>query len=50
MKYKVFIVDDEPVARRGIRVRLKSLADFVVLDDCEDGEAALNAIRLHEPE
>ncbi|HLN98810.1 MAG TPA: hypothetical protein VK208_10145 [Pyrinomonadaceae bacterium] len=50
MKYKVLIVDDEPLARRGIRACLKPLSDFVVLDDCEDGEAALNAIRLHEPE
>jgi two-component system LytT family response regulator len=50
MKYKVLIVDDEPLARRGIRARLKSLSDFEVLDDCEDGEAAIKAIRLHRPE
>jgi len=50
MKYKVLIVDDEPLARRGIRARLKPLADFEVLDDCEDGEAALKVIRLHRPD
>lgn len=50
MKYKVLIVDDEPLARRGIRARLKPLSDFVVMDDCEDGEAGLKAIRRHQPD
>lgn len=50
MKYKVLIVDDEPLARRGIRARLKPLSDFEVLDDCEDGEAGIKAIRLHRPD
>ena len=50
MKYKVLIVDDEPLARRGIKARLKPHSDFVVADDCEDGEAGLKAIRLHRPD
>lgn len=50
MKYKVLIVDDEPLARRGIRARLKSLSDFILLDDCEDGVAALTAIRRDRPD
>lgn len=50
MKYKVLIVDDEPLARRGIRARLKPFPDFIVLDDCEDGEAGIKAIRLHQPD
>ena len=50
MKYKVLIVDDEPLARRGIRARLKLLSDFTVLEDCEDGEAGIKAIRSHEPD
>lgn len=50
MKYKVLIVDDEPLARRGIRARLKPLSDLEVLDDCEDGESAIKAIRLHHPD
>ena len=49
-KYKVLIVDDEPLARRGIRARLDSLSDFILLDDCEDGVAALKAIRRHQPD
>jgi len=50
MKYKVVIVDDEPLARRGIRARLKPFSDFTVLEDCEDGVAGLAAIRRHDPD
>ena len=50
MNYKVLIVDDEPPARRGVRARLKSFSDFTVLEDCEDGLAALDAIRRHAPD
>jgi two-component system LytT family response regulator len=50
MKYKVLIVDDEPLARRGIRARLEPLSDFILLDDCEDGIAALKTIRRHQPD
>src|SRR5215831_1778320 len=50
MKYKVLIIDDEPLARRGIRARLKPFSDFVVLEDCEDGVAGIKAIRRHNPD
>ena len=50
MKYKVLIVDDEPLARRGIRLRLKAYPDFVILDDCEDGLSAIEAIEKHAPD
>ena len=50
MKHKVLIVDDEPLARRGVRARLESLPDFTLLDDCEDGVAGLKAIRRHQPD
>src|SRR5262245_2367352 len=50
MKYKVLIVDDEPLARRGIRARLNPLSDFVVVKDCEDGVAGVKAIRRHKPD
>ena len=50
MKYKTLIIDDEPLARRGIRARLKSFSDFTVLEDCEDGVAGLAAIRRHDPD
>jgi two-component system LytT family response regulator len=50
MNYKVLIVDDEPLARRGIRARLKSFSDFTVLEDCEDGVTAISAIKRHKPD
>jgi len=37
----VLIVDDEPLARRGIRTRLARHADVVCIDECRDGEEAL---------
>jgi two-component system LytT family response regulator len=46
----VLIVDDEPLARRGIRARLKAFPDIDILGDCEDGERAVEAIRTHSPE
>jgi len=50
MKYKVLIVDDEPLARRGIRARLKAVPNLLILDDCEDGISGLKAIRRHQPD
>jgi two-component system, LytTR family, response regulator len=50
MKYKVLIIDDEPLARRGVRARLKPFSDFVILEDCEDGVAGIKAIRRHNPD
>src|SRR5690349_21270052 len=50
MKHKVVIIDDEPLARRGIRARLKSFPDFTVVEDCEDGFAGLEAIKRHAPD
>ncbi len=47
---RVLIVDDEPLARRGIRARLKAFPDITILEDCEDGESALEAIRTQAPE
>jgi DNA-binding LytR/AlgR family response regulator len=49
-EYKVLIVDDEPSARRGIRVRLRAYSDFSIVADCENGVTALEAIRRHAPD
>ena len=50
MKYKVLIVDDEPLARRGVRAHLKPFSDFSVIGECEDGPAAIEAISRHAPD
>ncbi|HEY0139883.1 MAG TPA: LytTR family DNA-binding domain-containing protein [Thermoanaerobaculia bacterium] len=41
---RVLIVDDEPIARRGILQRLRGEADLEVVGECGDGAAAIDAI------
>jgi len=47
---RVLVVDDEPLARRGIIKRLASHADMHVIGEAGDGEAALSAIAAHAPQ
>lgn len=47
---RVLIVDDEPLARRGIRARLKEHADIEVVGECEDGKSAIQAIVSASPD
>jgi len=41
---RVLIVDDEPIARRGIRQQLRGEAGLEVIGECGDGAAAIEAI------
>ncbi|HTW84480.1 MAG TPA: LytTR family DNA-binding domain-containing protein [Candidatus Sulfotelmatobacter sp.] len=41
---RVLIVDDEPLARRGIALRLGRFADIEIVGECGDGKAAVEAI------
>lgn len=47
---RVLIVDDEPIARRGIRQRLRGEADLEVIGECGDGAAAIDAITETAPD
>jgi two-component system LytT family response regulator len=49
-KLRALIVDDEPLAREGIRIHLEDEPDFQVVDECGDGEGAVNAIRELRPD
>ncbi|MEZ4585525.1 MAG: LytTR family DNA-binding domain-containing protein [Gemmatimonadales bacterium] len=40
----VLIVDDEPLARRGVRVRLERAGEVEVVGECESGREAVRAI------
>ena len=42
---RTLIVDDEPLSRRRIRDLLEGEADFVLVGECGDGEAAMAALR-----
>jgi two-component system LytT family response regulator len=46
----VLIVDDEPIARRGIRQQLKGEADLEVIGEYGDGAAAVDAITELAPD
>lgn len=41
---RVLIVDDEPLARRGVRARLRNFSDVEIVDECGDGESAVESI------
>ena len=46
---RVIIVDDEPLARRGIRARLDRAGGFSVVAECSTGREAVVAIREQAP-
>ena len=47
---RVLIVDDEPIARRGIRQRLRGEADLEIIGEYGDGAAAIEAITELAPD
>jgi two-component system LytT family response regulator len=46
----VAIVDDEPLARRGVRARLAAFPELQIVAECADGAAAVKAVRELAPE
>ena len=48
--WRTVIVDDEPLAREGIRARLVTLGGFDVVDECGSGRDAILAIRARQPD
>jgi len=47
---RTLIVDDEPLARRGVRQLLAPYEDFVVAGECRDGREAVRAISTLKPD
>lgn len=47
---RALIVDDEPLARRGIRQLLEREPDMVVVGECRDGRAAVEALDTLAPD
>jgi two-component system, LytTR family, response regulator len=47
---RTLIVDDEPLARRGIRQLLAPYADVVVVGECRDGREAAHALATLSPD
>ena len=48
-KIRVLIVDDEPLAREGIRMRLDREPDIEVIGECSNGREAVAAIKRDAP-
>jgi two-component system LytT family response regulator len=49
-RIRVLIVDDEPLARQGIRLELEREPDVDVIGECADGPQAVTAIRDLKPD
>ncbi|MCR6662135.1 MAG: LytTR family DNA-binding domain-containing protein [Luteimonas sp.] len=47
---RVIIVDDEPLARRGLEIRLGDHADVEIVGQFGDGASAITALRAHRPD
>ncbi|HZS10544.1 MAG TPA: LytTR family DNA-binding domain-containing protein [Blastocatellia bacterium] len=48
-KIRALIVDDEPIARAGLRTLLAAEPDFEVIGECRNGREAVKAIREQAP-
>jgi len=47
---RALIVDDEPLARRGVRQLLAPYADIVVVGECRDGSEAVRSLATLKPD
>jgi len=47
---RTLIVDDEPLARRGILLRLRKFKDIEVVGECGDGASAVKKILMLAPD
>ncbi len=50
MPLSTIIVDDEPLARKGLAIRLQAFDDLNILNQCCNGREAIEAIRAYQPE
>ncbi len=49
-RIRVLIADDEPLARKGVRMRLDAEADFEIVGECSNGRKAVEAIERLAPD
>jgi two-component system LytT family response regulator len=50
MKIKVAVVDDEPLARQGVALRLRQYNDIEIVGECSNGREAQAFILEHKPD
>jgi len=46
----IVLADDHPVVRRGLRQFFDEVDDLNVVQECDDGNSALAAVRQHNPD
>ena len=49
-RIRAIIVDDEPLARRGLELRLGAFPDFEIVAQCANGREAVEAVAAHAPD
>ena len=49
-RIRAIIVDDEPLARRGLELRLAALSDIEIVAQCANGREAVDAVATHSPD
>ena len=49
-RIRTLIIDDEPIAREGVRMQLERAADFEIIGECGNGLEAVRAIEQQTPD
>lgn len=49
-KIRVMLVDDEPLAIRGLKIRLQEFPEVEVIGACANGREAVKEIKAHAPD
>src|SRR5918994_6861240 len=50
MPIRTILVDDEPLAIQGLRLRLEPFDDVEIVDTCSNGREAIRSIKTHKPD
>ena len=50
MSIRTILVDDEPLAIQGLKLRLEPHEDVEIVDTCSNGREAIRAIKTHKPD
>ncbi|MDP8914765.1 MAG: LytTR family DNA-binding domain-containing protein [Pseudomonadota bacterium] len=50
MSIRTILVDDEPLAIQGLRLRLEPYEDVEIVETCSNGREAIRAIKTHKPD
>ncbi len=49
-KIRTILVDDEPLALKGLRLRLEEIDDVEIIGDCRNGREAIQSIKQSKPD